>query len=107
MHEAAAFLWNTNEVLIPINATKQSPNGEDQSETQMVDARRTYKSAYSDYYPEWSLFRHKFFMLLTAGVGGKDNTTYGGAIVTEAEFPCATLIDWVRVYKREWKHVFS
>jgi len=40
-------------------------------------------------------------MLLTAGVGGKDNTTYGGAIVTEAEFPCATLIDWVRVYKRE------
>ncbi|MDB5012088.1 MAG: glycoside hydrolase family 16 domain protein, partial [Daejeonella sp.] len=50
---------------------------------------------------EWSPFEHKFYIILTAGVGGKDNQTYGGAIVPEATFPCATYIDWVRVYKRK------
>jgi hypothetical protein len=38
------------------------------------------------------------YAILSAGVGGS-NTTYGGAVVPEAQFPCSVYIDWVRVYK--------
>lgn len=75
-------------------------DGQDADAKVMVGGRRIFKSEYSHHFPEWSPFAHKFFILLTAGVGGNDNMTYGGAIVPQADFPCSTFIDWVRVYKR-------
>ena len=75
-------------------------NGQDADRVVTVEGKRVMKSEYSNHFPQWSPFEHKFFILLTAGVGGKDNMTYGGAIVPEAVFPCTTFIDWVRVYKR-------
>jgi beta-glucanase (GH16 family) len=76
-------------------------DGQDQNGAQMINGKNVFKSEYSSaHFPEWSPFEHKFFMLLTAGVGGNDNMTYGGAIAANAVFPCTTYIDWVRVYKR-------
>jgi hypothetical protein len=75
-------------------------DGQDADAKVMVDGKRILKSEYSNHFQEWFPFEHKFFILLTAGVGGRDNMTYGGAIVPEAVFPCTTFIDWVRVYKR-------
>ncbi len=43
-------------------------------------------------------FEHEMYIILSAGVGGSQNT-YGGSIVDEAEFPCSVFIDWVRIYK--------
>jgi hypothetical protein len=43
---------------------------------------------------------NNLYIILSAGVGGDDNRTYGGAIVPEAVFPCSVIIDWVRVYKK-------
>ena len=75
-------------------------DGQDEDAKMNVNGKRTFVSEYSHHFPEWSPFSHKFFILLTAGVGGNDNQTYGGAIVPNAVFPCTTFIDWVRVYKR-------
>jgi beta-glucanase (GH16 family) len=75
-------------------------NGQDADGIVTIDGKRVLKSEYSNHFTEWSPFEHTFFILLTAGVGGNDNQTYGGAIVPEAVFPCTTFIDWVRVYKR-------
>jgi len=66
----------------------------------MIDGKRLSKSEYSHHFNEWQPFAHKFYIILSAGVGGNDNSSYGGAIVPEAVFPCTTLIDYVRVYKR-------
>jgi len=76
------------------------PDGQDQDAKTMISGKRTFVSEYSHHFSEWQPFSHKFFILLTAGVGGNDNQTYGGAIVSNAVFPCTTFIDWVRVYKR-------
>ncbi|RYZ20802.1 MAG: glycoside hydrolase family 16 protein, partial [Sphingobacteriales bacterium] len=75
-------------------------DGQDADAKVMISNKRTFVSEYSHHFNEWSPFSHKFFILLTAGVGGNDNQTYGGAIVPDAVFPCTTFVDWVRVYKR-------
>jgi len=76
-------------------------DGQDQAAAVMTAGKREWKSEYSNHFAEWSPFKHKFYILLTAGVGGNDNLTYGGAITSDAIFPCSTYIDWVRVYKRQ------
>lgn len=76
-------------------------DGQDADATQAINGKRVMKSEYSNHFAEWSPFEHKFFLLLTAGVGGNDNFTYGGAIDASAVFPCTTFIDWVRVYQRQ------
>jgi hypothetical protein len=77
-------------------------DGQDEDANVIIAGKRVKKSEYSSgHFAEWSPFEHKFFMLLTAGVGGADNMTYGGAIVPQAGFPCTTFIDWVRVYRRQ------
>lgn len=83
------------------DAFNNAPDGKDADGMVTINNKRVMKSEYSNHFSEWSPFEHTFFMLLTAGVGGKDNMTYGGAIVPEAVFPCTTFIDWVRVYKRQ------
>ncbi|MEI9909159.1 MAG: hypothetical protein WDO71_05545 [Bacteroidota bacterium] len=77
-------------------------DGQDADALVTIGGKRVMKSEYtSGHFPEWSPFEHKFFMLLTAGVGGNDVVTYGGAIAPTATFPCTTFIDWVRVYRRQ------
>lgn len=75
-------------------------DGQDFDSNVTVNGKRTFKSEYSHHFDEWHPFAHEFFIILSAGVGGNDNVSYGGAIVPEAVFPCTTLIDYVRVYKR-------
>ena len=77
------------------------PDGQDQAAVVNTDGMRVFKSENSNHFPEWSPFEHNFYILLTAGVGGNDNLTYGGAITQDAVFPCSTFIDWIRVYKRQ------
>lgn len=72
-------------------------DGSNQSGVSVINGKRVLKSEFSNHYPEWHPFEHKFYAILSAGVGGQG--TYGGAIVPEAEFPCATFVDWVRVYR--------
>lgn len=64
-----------------------------------INGKRVYKSEYSNHFPEWRPFEHKMYLILSAGVGGDDNRTYGGAITSDAVFPCEVYIDWVKVYK--------
>lgn len=76
-------------------------DGQDADGIRVVDGKRIVKSEYSSgHFEEWFPFEHKFYLILTAGVGGSDTNTYGGAISGDAVFPCSTFIDWVRVYKR-------
>lgn len=75
-------------------------DGNDESKIIAYRNKRVYISEYSNHFSEWHPFEHKFFIILSAGVGGNDNKTYGGAIVPKAVFPCQTIIDWVRVYKK-------
>ncbi|HEX3072836.1 MAG TPA: glycoside hydrolase family 16 protein, partial [Ignavibacteriales bacterium] len=63
-----------------------------------INGKRVYKSEYSNHFPEWRPFEHKMYLILSAGVGGS-STTYGGAITSDAVFPCEVYIDWVKVYK--------
>ncbi len=82
-------------------AFNNAADGQDADGYVTINGKRVFKSEYSSgHFAEWSPFEHEFFILLTAGVGGRDNMTYGGAIVPEAKFPCTTFIDWIRVYKR-------
>jgi len=76
-------------------------DGQDQTGNEMINGINVFKSEYSNHFAEWWPFEHNFFILLTAGVGGNDNLTYGGAITPDAIFPCYTYIDWVRVYRRQ------
>lgn len=75
-------------------------DGKDADVTITVNNKKVFKSEYSHHFTEWNPFDHKFYLILSAGVGGNDNQSYGGAIVPQAVFPCTTLIDYVRVYKR-------
>ncbi|HEX3074048.1 MAG TPA: glycoside hydrolase family 16 protein [Ignavibacteriales bacterium] len=63
-----------------------------------INGKRVYKSEYSNHFPEWRPFEHKMYLILSAGVGGS-STTYGGAITSDAVFPCEVYIEWVKVYK--------
>ncbi|POY38369.1 hypothetical protein C3K47_02935 [Solitalea longa] len=75
-------------------------DGQDKDAVITKNGKRVFLSEYSQHFTEWNPFSHKFYLLLTAGVGGNDNLTYGGSIVQNAKFPCSTYIDYVRVYKR-------
>ena len=76
-------------------------DGQDADGVKVIGGKRVLKSEYSSsHFAEWSPFEHTFYIIFSAGVGGNDNLTYGGAITADAVFPCATYIDWVRVYKR-------
>ena len=76
-------------------------DGQDADAVVTVGGKRVLKSEYSSgHFTQWSPFEHSFYMLLTAGVGGNDNMTYGGAITANAVFPSTTFLDWVRVYQR-------
>lgn len=71
-------------------------DGENQEAINIVNGQRTLESEFSNRFSEWYPFEHKFFLILSAGVGG--SCTYGGSIVPEAVFPASVFIDWVRVY---------
>lgn len=77
------------------------PDGQDEDGGVMIGGKRRMLSEYSEHFPEWYPFAHQFFIILSAGVGGSDSRTYGGAVIPEAQFPCTVYIDWVRVYKRQ------
>lgn len=77
-------------------------DGEDQFAIRDIDGRRVGVSEYSNHFSEWYPFKHKMFVLLTAGVTGQDYS-YGGAVTDQAEFPCSVFIDWVRVYQLDTK----
>lgn len=81
-------------------AFNNAPDGQDANNILNVNGRNTFISEYSEHFSEWKPFEHNFYLILSAGVGGNDNLSYGGAIVPEAKFPCTTLVDYVRVYKR-------
>ncbi len=82
------------------DAFSDAPDGQDADKVVISGGKRIFKSEYSNHFEEWKPFEHKFYMILSAGVGGNDNKSYGGAITANAIFPCTTLIDFVRVYKR-------
>ncbi len=82
-------------------AFNNAPDGEDADAKVVVDGKKIFKSEYSHHFNEWHPFSHKFYLIFSAGVGGNDNMTYGGAIVPEAAFPCSTFVDYVRVYQRQ------
>lgn len=73
-------------------------DGQDEHRINVVNGKRVMTSEYSHHFPEWQPFTHSMYIILSAGVGGSDTRTYGGAIVPDAPFPCAVLVDWVRVY---------
>lgn len=77
-----------------------SPDGQDADTTVILNDKRVFKSEYSHHFKEWKPFEHNFYIILSGGVGGNDNQSYGGAIVPEAVFPCSVLVDYVRVYER-------
>lgn len=76
-------------------------DGQDKDQMKVLNNKRTLLSEYSNHFNEWHPFEHNFFIILSAGVGGSDTRTYGGAITQDAVFPCSVYIDWVRVYKRQ------
>lgn len=75
-------------------------DGQDEANNRTINGKRVHISEYSNHFNEWKPFENNFYIILSAGVGGDDNRTYGGAIVPEAVFPCSVIIDWVRVYKK-------
>lgn len=74
-------------------------DGQDKDGIRVVGGKRTFLSEYSNHFPEWHPFEHSMFIILSAGVGGSDSRTYGGAVIPEAKFPCTVLVDWIRIYK--------
>jgi beta-glucanase (GH16 family) len=75
-------------------------DGQDEAVNRIINGKRVHVSEYSNHFIEWKPFENNFFIILSAGVGGDDNRTYGGAIIPEAVFPCSVIIDWVRVYRK-------
>ncbi|MBK7229862.1 MAG: glycoside hydrolase family 16 protein [Ignavibacteriales bacterium] len=82
-------------------ALNNTADGQDYDAVITLSGKRTMLSEYSNHFTEWHPFEHKMFIILSSGVGGDDNKTYGGAIVPEAVFPASVYVDWVRVYKKE------
>lgn len=74
-------------------------DGNNQAEVELENGKRVLKTEYSNRFSEWHPFEHKFYAILSAGVGGQN--TYGGSIHPDAEFPCSVFIDWIRVYQLE------
>jgi beta-glucanase (GH16 family) len=83
------------------NINQVNPDGDDQEVIRVIDGKRIMLSEYSHHFNEWKPFSHQFYLILSAGVGGNDQQTYGGSIVPQAIFPCSVFIDWVRVYQRK------
>lgn len=83
------------------DAFGNAPDGQDGSTTVTINGKSVMKSEYTHHFDEWNPFTHKFYIILSAGVGGNDTSSYGGAIVPEAVFPCTTLVDYIRVYTRQ------
>ncbi|WP_051200384.1 glycoside hydrolase family 16 protein [Flavobacterium subsaxonicum] len=81
-------------------ALGNTPDGEDAKSTVSINGKNVMKSEYTNHFNEWKPFEHKFYFILSAGVGGNDTYSYGGAIVPSAVFPCTTLVDYIRVYNR-------
>lgn len=75
-------------------------DGQDKQAIKAINNKRVSVSEYSNHFAEWHPFEHNFFIILSAGVGGSDTRTYGGAITQDAVFPCSVYIDWIRVYRR-------
>jgi len=76
------------------------PDGQDFDIKTVIGGKRTMLSEYSNHFNEWHPFENKHYIILSAGVGGDDNKTYGGAIIPQAVFPASVYVDWVRVYKK-------
>jgi beta-glucanase (GH16 family) len=79
-------------------AFANTADGQDKNGKVMINNKRVFKSEYMHHFAEWKPFEHQFYMILSAGVGGGDNT-YGGPVAPESVFPCSVMIDYVRVYK--------
>ncbi|NMH26975.1 glycoside hydrolase family 16 protein [Flavobacterium silvaticum] len=98
--------FSVDEVVYHVNyfndgaAFNNAPDGQDADNKIQINGKRTFVSEYSHHFTQWAPFSHNFYLILSAGVGGNDNMSYGGAIVPEAVFPCQTLVDYVRVYQR-------
>jgi beta-glucanase (GH16 family) len=73
-------------------------DGQDEAYIKELNSKNIGVSECSNHFAEWHPFEHQMYVILSAGVGGSSNT-YGGAIVSEAEFPCSVFVDWVRVYQ--------
>ena len=76
-------------------------DGEDEEADATIDGKKVFVSEYSHHFNEWFPFNHNMYAILSAGVGGADDRTYGGRIVDDAIFPCSVFVDWVRVYEIE------
>lgn len=75
-------------------------DGKNEEGEALINGKKVLQSEYSNMYPEWHPFEHKMYAILSAGVGGINNT-YGGPVATEALFPANVYIDWVRVYENQ------
>lgn len=82
------------------DAFGKAPDGQDGQIERTINGKRVLATEYSHHFNEWKPFEHSFYIILSAGVGGNDNQTYGGRITDDAKFPCSVFVDWVRVYKR-------
>lgn len=74
-------------------------DGQDQFAVSSSSGKRVATSEYSHHFTEWYPYEHNMYVILSAGVGGSDTYTYGGAITSSAVFPCTVLIDWVKVHE--------
>ena len=72
-------------------------DGQNEEGEVLLNGKKVMTSEYSNMYPEWHPFEHKMYAILSAGVGGSNNT-YGGPISSAAVFPANVYVDWVRVY---------
>ena len=77
-------------------------DGENEEAEALVNGKKALKSEYSNLFPEWHPFEHKMYAILSAGVGGSNNT-YGGPLGNSgvAVFPADVYVDWVRVYANQ------
>ena len=74
-------------------------DGQNEEGEVLLNGKKALTSEYSNLFPEWHPFEHKMYAILSAGVGGSNNT-YGGPLGSSnvAVFPADVYIDWVRVY---------
>jgi len=76
-------------------------DGKNEEGEVLLNGKKTLKSEYSNLFPEWHPFEHKMYAILSAGVGGSNNT-YGGPIAASGPiFPADVYVDWVRVYENQ------
>ncbi|QKG56475.1 discoidin domain-containing protein [Hymenobacter sp. BRD128] len=81
-------------------AVSGAVDGQNEEAEVLLNGKKVLKSEYSNMYPEWHPFEHKLYAILSAGVGGSNNT-YGGPIAAGATFPADVYVDWVRVYANQ------